>query len=228
MARQLAFDLPAKPALGREDFFVSPANALAVRAVEGWRDWPQGKLVLIGPEGAGKTHLAHVWAAEAGARIVAAAALPALDPADLSGAGRVAVEDVPGIAGVPAAERALFHLHNMLAAAGGRLLLTGTGNPVRWPLALPDLASRVQAASVATLEAMDDQLLTALLVKLFADRQLIVGPPVIAYLVRRMERSFAAAQRIVAALDRRALAEQRRVTRAMAAEILDKAHGEAR
>ncbi|PWE31298.1 chromosomal replication initiator DnaA [Maritimibacter sp. 55A14] len=227
MGRQLAFDLPVRPALGRAEFFVSPANALAVHAVDGWAGWPLGKLVLTGPPGSGKTHLAHVWAAEAGARIVAARDLAGMDIPALAAARRVAVEDVPDIGGDAAAEEALFHLHNLLAEAGGRLLLTGAGQPARWPIALPDLASRVQGASVATLEAMDDQLLTALLVKLFADRQLNVGHGVIAWLVRRMERSFAEARRIVSELDRRALAEKRKVTRDMAAAVVDNPGDEA-
>ena len=67
MAQQLSFDLPARPALGRDAFFVADSNALAVAAIDGWRDWAGGKLVLVGPAGSGKTHLSHVWAADTGA-----------------------------------------------------------------------------------------------------------------------------------------------------------------
>ena len=219
MAEQLAFDLPVREALGREDFLVAPANALALDAIDGWRGWPGGKLVLTGPAGAGKTHLAHVWAAETGARVVAATAL---DPAEtLAAAGRVVVEDAERIAGDRAAEEALFHLHNMLAADDGRLLLTARRAPAHWPLVLPDLASRVQAAGIARLETPDDALLSALIVKLFADRQIAVSPALVRYLVARMERSFAAARALVAALDARALERGRPVTRALAAELLD-------
>ena len=218
--RQLAFDLPVREALGREDFFVSGANALAVAALDRWRDWPGARLLLIGPHGAGKSHLARVWAGEAGARVTGARDLAGADLPGLA-AWPVVVEDVDAIAGDLAAETALFHLHNLAAEAGTPLLMTGTGRSARWPFALPDLASRVQAAPVATLEAMDDDLLGALLHKLFADRQLVVSPALITWLVRRIDRSFAEAQRIVAVMDARALAARRPITRQLAAEVLD-------
>ncbi|WP_371037853.1 chromosomal replication initiator DnaA [Rhodosalinus sp. FB01] len=220
MPRQLSFDLPARPALGRDDFFVSPANAEALATVEGWRDWPGGKLVLVGPQGAGKTHLAHVWAALSGARIVAAAELAAADIPALA-ARPVAVEDADRIAQDGAAEAALFHLHNLALAERRALLVTGRGAPGRWGLGLPDLESRLQAAGIVRLAAPDDALLSALLAKLFADRQLSPSPDTITYLTRRIDRSFAAAARIVAKLDRAALAGKRPVTRALAAEVLD-------
>ncbi len=222
MARQLGFDLPTKPALGRESFFVSPANAVAVASLEDWHSWPQGKLVLTGPQGAGKTHLAQVWATETGAPLVAARDLSALDLPGLAEAGCVAVEDVPQIAGDPAAEEALFHLHNLLAEAGGALLLTAETAPTRWGLSLPDLASRMEGTSVVALTAPDDALLAAVLAKLFADRQLEPTAKVIPYLLGRMERTFAAAGRIVAEMDREALAARRKITRSLAREVLDK------
>lgn len=219
--RQLVFDLPVRAALGREDFFVSAANALAVAALDRWHDWPGARLLLIGPHGAGKSHLAQVWAGEAGARVLAARDLAGADLPGLA-ARPVVVEDAEAIAGDLAAETALFHLHNLAGESRSPLLMTGTGRPARWPFALPDLASRVQAAPVATLEAMDDDLLAALLHKLFADRQLGVSPALVTWLVRRIDRSFAEAQRVVAALDARALAAGRPVTRQLAAEVLDK------
>ncbi|MEL6643854.1 MAG: DnaA/Hda family protein [Pseudomonadota bacterium] len=222
MARQLTFDLPTRAALGREDFFVSPANALALATVDDWAQWPMGKLVLVGPHGAGKTHLAHVWAQAAGARIVAAAELGGTDLPALASGGAVAVEDAD--AG-PFAEDALFHLHNLLQQAGGALLITATRPPKQWSLTLPDLASRMQAAMTATLDPPDDALLQAVLVKLFDDRQLAVGAEVTEYLAKRMERSFEAAQQIVSALDDAGLAEGRAITRRLAGEVLDKLGG---
>lgn len=221
MTRQLAFDLPARPALGREDFFVTPANALAVAAMDHWREWPGRRLLLIGPRESGKTHLAHVWAAGTGASIASAQALGVADPPELAARPALVVEDVDRVAGLPDCEAALLHLYNLAAESGCHLLLTGTGRARDWPLHLPDLASRLQAAPVATLDAMDDALLSALIAKLFTDRQLRVSPPVIAYLVRRIERSHAAARRAVEALDARALAEGRTVSRALAAELLE-------
>lgn len=219
MAEQLTFDLPTRAALGREDFFVSPANALALAALDDWRGWPRGKLILVGPHGSGKTHLTHVWATQTGARIVAAGDLRAADLPGLAAIGAVAVEDADA-EGLDAA--ALFHLHNLLGEAGGTLLVTATRPPAQWSVALPDLISRMQAAAVARLDPPDDALLQAILLKLFSDRQLAVTPDVTSYLLKRMERSFDAAQKLVNAIDHRALTDGKRITRALAGEVLDK------
>jgi chromosomal replication initiation ATPase DnaA len=219
---QLAFDLPSLAALRREDFFVSPANALALASVEGWRDWPGGKMVLVGPKGAGKTHLAHIWAAAAEAELREAGALAGADLQDLARAGAVAVEGAEALAGDRAGQVALFHLHNLLAASGGALLLTATSPPRDWGLSLADLVSRVQAAPVTRLDAPDDALLSAVLVKQFADRQIVVPPNLVPYLVLRMDRSLDAARDLVAALDARSLAQGRAITRQLAAELLDR------
>jgi chromosomal replication initiation ATPase DnaA len=216
--RQLVLDLPARPALGRADFFVSPANELALAQVDAWPGWPGGRLAVAGPPGAGKTHLVHVWAARSGAAILAGPA--AIDLAALAPDAALAVEDVDRLAGDRAAEVALFHLCNHLAAGGGSLMVSGREPPARWPLALPDLASRLGVAAVARLEPPDDDLLAAVLVKLFADRQLAVEPGLVRYLVSRMERSFAAAERLVADLDRAGLAARRPITPRLAAEVL--------
>jgi chromosomal replication initiation ATPase DnaA len=220
MQRQLTFDLAVRPALGRGDFMVSPSNAAALAAIDS--EWPQGKLVLTGPRASGKSHLALVWAAEHPALLVQGADLVGLDLGQID-PGAVVVEDADAVAGDPHGEQALFHLHNMVMAAGGKLLLTATAAPARWPIALPDLASRLSATATATLEPPDDLLLSALLVKLFADRQLRVPLTLIPYLVQRMDRSFAAANAMVAALDARALAERRAITRHFAARVLDSA-----
>jgi len=224
--RQLTFRLPARVALGRAAFFVAPANGTAVAMIDTWRIWPGDKLALCGPAGSGKTHLAHVWAADSGARVVQAHDLPRADIPDLA-SRPVAVEDVPAIAGQEEAERALFHLHNLCLANGGRLLVSGRDAPARWPLALPDLASRLQAAPVAKIEPPDDALLAAVLFKLFADRQLAVPDEVITYLVPRIDRSFATAREVVALLDDTALRDRREITvplaRAVLAELVNRA-----
>ncbi|MBL9063328.1 chromosomal replication initiator DnaA [Tabrizicola sp.] len=215
MSRQLAFDLPSAEAMTREHFFVAPSNALALQAVEDWRNWPGRKLLVVGPDGAGKTHLAHVWAALADAVILSAEALAAADIASLSGRA-VVVEDADRIG---AAEAQLFHLHNLVTTTGA-LLLTARTPPRDWGLHLPDLVSRMQATPIAHLDAPDDALLSAVLVKLFADRQVAVPANLIPYLVSRMPRSIGAARALVAALDARALALGRPITRALAGEIL--------
>jgi chromosomal replication initiation ATPase DnaA len=220
MAVQLGFDLPVRTARGRDDFLVAPSNAMAVAMIENWRNWPGGKMVLTGPQGAGKTHLTHVWAEGAQARIIHAGDLDAEAVPDLARSS-IAVEDVPALAGDTAAQTALFHLHNMVLAEGHSLLLTGTGSPTHWGLELLDLVSRLQGALEATIDAPDDALLASVLVKLLADRQLTPPADLIPYLLNRMERSFAAANRTVAILDRESLARKRPVTRALAATVLD-------
>lgn len=215
MPRQLTFDLPVRPALGREDFLVSPSNAEAVAMIDAPALWPQRKLLLIGPEGAGKSHLAEVFARERQATIVEGGQIfdPGIPP------DAVVVEDAEKVAGRH--EETLFHLHNRIAEAGGLLLLTARRAPGEWGLRLPDLLSRMQGTAVATLNPPDDALLGAVLVKLFADRQITVAPALVGWLLPRMDRSFAAARRLVAELDARALARGSAVTRALAAEVLD-------
>lgn len=219
MATQLGFDLPVRAALGREDFFVSPANAMAVALLEGWQGWPGRKLLLIGPAGAGKTHLAHVWAAQSRARILPAAGLERADIPALA-QGHVVVEDIDQIAGQQGAEQALFHLHNLVIAEGHSLLLTSACAPQHLGLSLPDLQSRVQGCQSASLGAPDDRLLGAVLMKLFADRQLVPTPDTLPYLVRWMTRSFDSARQIVAEMDAQALAQGRPLNRALAREVL--------
>ena len=219
MTRQLVFDLPHREARGRGDFFVSESNRAALAAIEGWRDWPGGKLLLTGPEGAGKSHLVQVWADLAGAEVLAADGLAATDPAAFAGR-RVALEDADRRAGDPAFEEALFHLHNIVLAEGGQLLVTAREAPGRWGLGLADLESRMAGAGLVRIDPPDEALLAAVIVKLFADRQVEISPRVVNYLTLRLERSFAAAQEIVARLDAAALAAGRKVSPELAAEVL--------
>lgn len=220
MSEPLPLDHPRQPGLSREDFVTAPCNAVALAMLDDWRNWPRGKLVLTGPAGSGKTHLAHIWAAETGARMVRAVDLEDADIPTL-GAGPLVVEDVDDLAS-SAGEEALFHLHNILQVEGHPLLLTGAPGIAGWPLSLPDLRSRLQQAQAAVVEAPDDALLSLLLVKLFSERQLHVAPQVIDYLSRRMDRSFDGVRTIVAALDQASLAERRAITVRLAADVLDK------
>ncbi|MEM6760738.1 MAG: DnaA/Hda family protein [Pseudomonadota bacterium] len=221
MAEQLGFDLPARTALGRDDFLVAAPNAVALALLDGWRDWPLGKLVLSGPPGAGKTHLAHVWAQQANAKIIVATALAGAAP-DTLAATPLAIEDVDQIASNRDAQNALFHVHNLMHAAQLPLLMTGTASPRHWQMTLPDLQSRIDASGHARIDAPDDQLLMAVLAKLFADRQLAPKSDVIPYLLARMDRSFDGARALVHALDTASLAQKRAITRAFARDVLDK------
>ncbi|WP_333713569.1 DnaA ATPase domain-containing protein [Yoonia sp.] len=217
MADQLAFDWPSGVARGPDDFFVSEANAQAFAMVTAPESWPEGKLALIGPKGAGKSHLAGIFRAAHDADLIAASDMTATVRTD---ARAVIVEDVEHLP--RSAEEALFHLHNNLRAAKGLLLLTATTPPARWAITLPDLASRMQATSVIEIANPDDALLTALIMKLFADRQISPKPGLVHYLAKRIERSYAAAAAIVAALDQASLATGRKINRSLAAELLDK------
>ncbi len=225
MSEQLVFDLGVRAAQGREDFFVSRSNALALATLDAPSAWPSGKLVLIGEPGAGKSHLAAIWAAEHGARIISMADLTSADAPDLARSRAVVVEDADRLTS-RGQEEALFHLHNLVLAEGGRLLLTARTAPrdwgvEGWRIGLPDLISRMQAASVVRLEAPDEALLSVVLVKMFSDRQILVPAALIPWLVTRMDRSMEMARALVTALDSRSLAEKRAVTRSMAAQVLD-------
>lgn len=218
--QQLPLNLPFRTSMGRGDFFVAPPNAKAVAQIDAWQAWPNRKLLLFGPQGAGKTHLAHVWAEQSGAELVPSADLSTADAPSTAQAPALVIEDIEKAAGKPEAEQALFHLHNLMQAQPGWLLFTSRLPPRNIRFSLPDLASRIQGTAAVALESPDDMLLSAMLVKLFSDRQMAVAPAVIAYLVARMERSSAAAVRLVALLDQRALAEGRNITTRLAAEVL--------
>lgn len=221
MADQLTFDLPSVAALGREAFFVSPSNALAVALLEDTTQWSLHKMLLCGPEKSGKTHLAYVWADQTGAVIVNAIDVTADAIPTLANAPHIIVEDIERIAGNIAAQDALFHLHNLILAEGGFLLGTGTGSPDTWGITLPDLASRLEGTPLAQLHAADDQLLSMVMLKLFDDRQLSPAPNVLSYLTTRMDRSFAAASAVVAEMDRLALRDRKAISRNIAAAALD-------
>lgn len=224
MTRQLVLDLPLRPARGRADFFVSPSNVAALAAIEGWRDWPQGRLVLEGPPGSGKSHLAEVWRAQVpGAMAVQAADLGAGDVPGLVAAGAVVAEDGERCAGRTGTEAALFHLLNLAAQDGVPVLVTGRGPVAGWGLSLPDLESRLAAAALARIAPPDAGLMAAVMVKLFADRQVAVTPAAVRAAVRWLERDLSAVAAFVAATDRAALATRRRVTRGLVLRVLDRA-----
>jgi chromosomal replication initiation ATPase DnaA len=216
---QLVLAFAHRPALDAEDFWVAPSNADAVAWIDRWRAWTHSVLVIHGPPECGKTHLGQVFLAQTAGKGIAAAHLAGCDPVRLAAVPAVLVEDADRNLDAEG-ERKLFHLHNLVVEAKGRLLLTARVPPVRWPLALPDLASRVRAAPAVAIGAPDEALIGAVLIKLFADRQVRVDPAVVAFLVMRMERSFEAARRLAAALDAAALAEKRPITVPLAAQVL--------
>lgn len=222
MSRQLTLDLVTAPAHARADFLNAPANAAALAALDAPQGWPQGRMLLIGPEGSGKSHLAAFWAAENGARRVKAAGLRP-EAADLLAAegGALVVEDADRAGRAAGAEQALFHLWNLCGPRDCLMLLTARTPPRDWGLVLPDLRSRMDAMPQVRLGPPDEALLAAVLVKLFADRQLVVPAGLIDWLVLHMDRDLGLARRLVTAIDRAAMAAKTPVTRRIAAELLD-------
>ena len=215
--RQMALDLPMEPRFGREDFLVSPSNAAAWEMFERWPQWPDRILLLLGPTGSGKSHLAAIWAARTKARVLSGRSLPLADLPALAGSGAILLEDADSASGV---ERELFHLVNLVRESSSWLVITGRRWPDGWNLATPDLLSRLRLAPAVEIGEPDDALVRAVLVKLFVDRQLVVDTSVVEYLGVRIERSLDAARNIVEALDREALALGRPVTRPMAGDVL--------
>ena len=213
---QLALDLSRPPAFQASDFLEADCNREAVEWLGRWPDWPGFALALIGPAASGKSHLAHIFAARSGCRILAAASLTVAAVGELAEGPGVVIEDADR--GVD--ETALFHLFNLLKEQKRSLLLTGRTAPARWTVALPDLRSRLATVTMAPIGSPDDQLLQALLVKLFADRQLRVAPEVIHYLLPRIERSFAAVHALVERLDQAALEQGRAVSLPLAREVI--------
>lgn len=212
---QLALGFAHPESFSRDDFVRSPGNAAALDTIDRYPDWPAPALALVGPQGSGKSHLGAIWAARAGARVLAASALDEPTLPDALSTGALLVEDVtPTVDDV-----ALFHLLNLAREQSAYLLLTATSAPAGWSLPLADLHSRLRALPVVTLAPPDDALLRAVLVKLFADRQLQPDEGLLVYLERRIERSLAAARGVVEALDREALRRKRPVTRALAVEM---------
>ncbi|MBF0325477.1 MAG: DNA replication protein [Alphaproteobacteria bacterium] len=217
---QLPLTLPHRPALGREDFLTAASNEQAVAWLERWPDWPVHALALFGPPGCGKSHLLAAFAAaQDGVVIIDRAALTVAMVPDLVEKARVVAVD--RLDDGDGGEDALFHLWNLTKETGRHLLLAGREAPARLKVRLPDLRSRLSSVLAIGIGAPDESLLAAVLVKLFADRQLKVTADLITYTLSRSERSFAAIGRVVDALDRASLAAQRAVTVPLARAVLE-------
>jgi chromosomal replication initiation ATPase DnaA len=215
--RQLAFALPHAESLSRDNFLEGPANQAGLTLVDSWPDWPNRIMLLVGPEGSGKSHLAAIWAEEAGARSTTAHALTAAAVPGALATGALVVEDLKSS---DVDERALFHLMNLAREDEAYVLITARAPPSALVVELRDLRSRLRAVPVVSLLPPDDQLFRALIVKFCADRQMAVDETVVSYLTTRIERSFVAARRAVELLDTEALRLGRPVTRALAADLL--------
>ena len=214
---QYILDLPHRPAMGRDDFLVTPANEAGVVAIERWPHWHYPVMILSGPAGSGKSHLAAVWLSMSGARQIEATDLNEEDVPDRLSAGALLIENV-GAGNID--ERALFHAINLARELKATILMTSRTRPSEWQVDLPDLASRLKAAELATLDPPDDTLLRGVLVKQFSDRQIAVDERTVSFMMSRMERSFEGLRSLVAEIDRRAMAERADVTRPFVARVL--------
>ena len=215
--RQLALALPHAESLTRDNFMEGPANQAGLALIERWPDWPNRIMLLVGPEGSGKSHLAAIWAEKAGARTISAHALTAIAVPGALATGALVVEDLK-----PSDfdDRAMFHLLNLAREDEASVLMTARVPPAGFEVALHDLRSRLRAVPTVSLLPPDDQLFRGLIVKFCADRQMSIDETVVSYLTTQIERSYAAARQAIDLLDTEALRLGRPVTRALAAELL--------
>jgi chromosomal replication initiation ATPase DnaA len=219
---QLVLDLAHRPALGAADFLISQSNRAAADVIDRWPDWPQASVLVVGSARAGKTHLGNVWRLKSGAARLEARALSEADVSLAPSSTALLVEDLHAGIGD---ERVLFHLLNLVREHKLSMLLTSRVPAGELAVSLPDLRSRLRALPFVAIAPPDEALLRAVLVKHFMDRQLAVEPHTIGYIALRMEQSMEAAATIVAEIDQAAMAAHRKVTRALAAEILARHSG---
>lgn len=218
--QQLPLTFTHAAASGRDDLVISDPVSAAASIIDQWPRWPSPVVIITGPAGSGKSHLANVWQKASGAVALGnLASGPALDQAlEQAGRGPILLEDADR-EGFD--ETGLFHVINAVRSHATSLLITARSWPIAWGVTLPDLQSRLKAATTVEIGPPDNELLTQILFKLFADRQVLVDEKLAAYIVGRMERSLAAAIDIVERLDHLALARGSRITRALAGEVLN-------
>jgi chromosomal replication initiation ATPase DnaA len=215
--QQLLLDLAHRPAFGRDDFLVTGSNSAAVSLVDEWPNWPSHAAVLVGPKGSGKSHLSHVWQQASKAQVLPLSQLKTENVAGLMAAQALVLEDA---AAGHFDQTALFHALNHARQTKGHILMTAEQEPKAWAVSLPDLASRLNALPLVHILPPDDPLLRGVLVKLFADRQIIVDEALVSFVLARMPRSLEAAQLLVARTDARALTEKAEITRPFVAKIM--------
>ena len=225
MSRQYPLPLPHIETMGVEDFMVAPCNREAFQWIEAWPQWPSPALIIHGQSGCGKTHLAEVWRARSQGQIISVATLDNNDARDIvTQNARLVIENADQFTSSPSREENLFHLYNLVRELKGSLLLTATTPPAQWNIQLADLRSRLLAAPAVLISPPDDELLSAMIIKQFHDRQISVGNEIIDYIVPRLERTAAAVRDVVNAMDSASLSERRGITVALAKRILEEQH----
>ena len=219
MGEQLLLDLRFRTALGRDDFLVAPSNESAVRLVDEWPQWPTHGAILVGPAGCGKSHLAQVWQTRSQAAIASA---PLISKENLPNYFRDKALCIEDIAAGQFGALMMFHALNLAQQEGGHVLLSSRFDPLSWQVKLPDLASRLKALPLVYILSPDDALLRGILVKQFADRQIVVDEAIISFMMLRMPRSAAAARTLVAEIDREAMIQKVEVTKPFLAKLMAK------
>lgn len=210
---QYALSLPLPVSYSARHFFVSNCNREAWQWINAWPNWPGHALLLYGPPGSGKTHLAHIWTQQAQATRLDTAAVQSPPQ---TARPRWLIEDIETLD-----QEALLHVFNTAREQGGSLLLTAGTNPQTLPFTLPDLTSRLAAITQTAIGQPDDEVLAGALRKQFADRQLQLGDEVVAYVLPRMERSFAKVKELVDRLDSQALAAHKNLTVPFVKQLLE-------
>lgn len=221
--QQLPLDLGQRNALGRSDFLVTDSNRDAVAWIDLWPEWPAPCLVLYGPVASGKTHLGAVWAEKSSAVCVKSSDLrfdTVRDVADM--ADNIIIEDADSLIGDRANETGLFHLYNIFKEEKKSFLLTLLEPPVRKEFEVKDLASRLRAAPSVAIREPSDDLLMAIMVKSFNDRQIIISEDVLHYIMPRIERSFEAVRSLADQIDKQAMMEKRNITVPFIRDILNR------
>ena len=222
---QLALEFPHRPSLGREDFMVAGCNKEAVGTIDLWPAWPYFAICIYGPEGCGKTHLANVFAQMVALETNHPYRIPFIKAQQLSKdlvhslfetSPQIVVEDLQNLQN----QEALFHIYNTYRDLGGHILFTADRAPARINFSLPDLRSRMNIVPALEIKAPDDDLLMALLVKLFMDRQITPSPELLNYLLNNMQRSFSYARKLVEEIDNISLARKRAVSINIAKEAI--------
>lgn len=223
--QQLTLNFPHLPSLGREDFMVAQCNYDAVKLVESWPNWPFFAVCIYGEEGCGKTHLANVFAHNVAHLTNFPYRIPFVKASNLKIENIrplfeqnkcLVVEELNSNIN----QEVLFHLYNLYRDEGGNILFTSNQAPARINFSLADLRSRLNIVPAIEIKVPDDDLLSALLLKLFTDRQINISPEIISYILANMERSFAYARKLVMEIDNISLAQKRAISTAIVKEAI--------
>ncbi len=227
MGSQLNLNLGHRFTLSREDYYISSANSLAIRALDDWTARNETGFIIVGPKSSGKTHLASVWRNETGAEALKVDEVSSLNFASLAKEKFLVIENLNILSSFSKNEKKkveekILHLYNFFAASGSKILITATTPPRNWNIQIADLLSRLMALQITELSLPDDNLLAAIMAKQFADRQILVSTEVIGHATVRMERSFWFADKLVKALDSESMSIKKPISKKLVNHVINK------